>query len=135
LEFFSRNWRIWVGRLFGKKSQVAYGLWSYPGGHVEPGGTPDEAVAREAQEELGVKLEDARFFKTYPITTPRGPIEIHSFTGQITGDIQLKADELMAYGWFSIESLETMRDKLRSTTVLEQAKDVLRPNSHITAAQ
>lgn len=111
--------------LVQQRKEAAHGLWSYPGGGVEDGETLEEAIVREVKEELGSELVNYKLYKTYVITTPRGELTINTFIGELIGDIMLKEDELIAYGWFDLQQIEEMENELRSAIVLEQAKDVL----------
>jgi 8-oxo-dGTP diphosphatase len=63
-----RDGRILVGQR--KATQVHPLKWEFPGGKVEPGETPEQALARELEEELGIReaagAEISRYSYTYP---------------------------------------------------------------------
>jgi 8-oxo-dGTP diphosphatase len=67
-----RDARILICR---RKPEQSHPLkWEFPGGKVEPGETPEQALTRELEEELGIRgatgTEIARYEYTYPGKNP-----------------------------------------------------------------
>ena len=54
--------------------------WEFPGGKVEPGESPEQAVARELEEELSIRARDLSEITRYQFTYPgKAPIELIFF--------------------------------------------------------
>ncbi|WP_329540548.1 NUDIX hydrolase [Streptomyces sp. NBC_01358] len=56
----SQDDRLLLARLSEASPVFAPGLWHLPGGGIDPGEQPAEALARELREETGLEVADAR---------------------------------------------------------------------------
>lgn len=91
-----------------------YGLVA---GFVETGETLEEAVAREAFEETGVRINNIRYFASQPWPYPCG-LMVGFNADYISGDIHLQSSEIAKGGWFRKDSLPTIPEKLSIARML-----------------
>jgi 8-oxo-dGTP diphosphatase len=73
-----RGGEILIGQ---RKAEQSHPLkWEFPGGKVEAGETPEQAIARELEEELGIRHAAGEEITRYQFTYPgRDPILLHFF--------------------------------------------------------
>lgn len=69
-------------------------LWEFPGGKIEEGETPFEAIVREIEEELSLKIEPISVFKEYDYGYPDRDIHFYFINAKIcSGKLTLKVHE------------------------------------------
>jgi 8-oxo-dGTP pyrophosphatase MutT (NUDIX family) len=108
--------------------QHVEGRWQFPGGAVDPGERPAEAMQRECLEEAGIAVEPIRIAGVfsgpeYRLTYSNGDEAgwvVTVFEARIAaGDPSPSDDETLAVGWFgpaeiaALELVPSMRETLR----------------------
>jgi 8-oxo-dGTP diphosphatase len=95
------------GRIFA--TQRGYGEfkdgWEFPGGKMEAGETPEEALRREIWEELETRIEVERLVETVEYDYPQFHLTMHCYLCRVeSGRLELKEHE--AARWLAKEELD-----------------------------
>ena len=73
--------------LIRRGQEPGRGLWSLPGGRVEPGETDHEAVIREVAEETGLRVRPGRLVGRVSRAAPAGGVyDIADYACEVAGD-------------------------------------------------
>ena len=98
------------GRIFA--TQRGYGewkdWWEFPGGKVEAGESPEDALKREIREELETHIVIERLVTTVEYDYPSFHLTMHCFLCHVeSGSLTLKEHE--AARWLSKDELHSVR--------------------------
>ena len=97
------------GHIFA--TQRGYGdfkdFWEFPGGKMEPGESPEQALKREIWEELETRIVIERFVRTIEWDYPQFHLTMHCFWCHVeSGALTLKEHE--AARWLSTNQLDSV---------------------------
>lgn len=95
--------------LLARSPRFPKGRYSVIAGFVEPGETLEEAVARELQEEVGIEVDNIRYFGSQPWPFPNS-LMLGFTAAYADGEIRIDDDEIEDAGWYSPDDLPDLPD-------------------------
>ena len=111
------------GRIFA--TQRGYGdykdWWEFPGGKMEAGETPEEALRREIWEELETRIVVEKFVETVEWDYPQFHLSMHCHLCHVeSGHLELKEHE--AAKWLNKDELESVNWLPADLKVIEKVR-------------
>lgn len=113
------------GRIFA--TQRGYGewegWWEFPGGKIEPGEGPQEALLREIWEELETRIVIEKLVTTVEWDYPKFHLTMHCYWCSVeSGQLTLKEHE--AARWLTKDELESVRWLPADLQILDRIRDI-----------
>ena len=98
------------GRIFA--TQRGYGewkdWWEFPGGKMEVGETPEEALVREIREELSAEISVDSFLCTVEYDYPKFHLTMHCYLCSLLTD-SMHLNEHEAARWLTMNELDSVQ--------------------------
>ena len=100
------------------------GGWEFPGGKVEPGETPQQALKREIMEELSTEIKVGELIDTIEYDYPTFHLTMDCFWDEvITGQLELKEAE--AAKWLTKDQLESVAWLPADITLIDKIRQYM----------
>ncbi len=101
------------------------GGWEFPGGKIEDGETPEQAIIREIEEELATTIRVDQFLSTIDYDYPTFHLTMHCFLcSVVSGNLQLL--EHQSSKWLDASNLADVDWLPADTTLLPTIEELLK---------
>lgn len=99
--------------------------WEFPGGKIEKGETPQQALVREIQEELDTLIQVGDLIDTIEYDYPTFHLSMDCFWSQIVeGDLVLKEHE--AARWLTKETIDEVDWLPADITLIDKVREAIK---------
>lgn len=94
-------------------------LWTIPGGGMQPGEQPEEAVRREVHEEVGITLGAVKFLGLFTGSDEYRRDTVYAFTASVRSQSHtIDPGEILEARWFSVNALPPLAGYAQQTVSL-----------------